>query len=369
MLQNTDLVTSIDRLDKEDEVKTGKEAAHLGEIAHIGIPILKGFVITPNAYSQFLSSNKEVPQNLVRQIFRAYKSLDKSLKDATVVVGSSFSKKKFENVKGEAILIQKIKNFWNSYSDGKGIDYPDFEPAIFFYKMPPYRNFGVMFTIDPIFNDKNVVVIYEDNISGNQYKVSKPDLKIVKRIIKKGSRQILTDKQITNLAEWGKKLQEHYYFPQEVHFYFDRDSVCIANVKPITTTTTECLTDTPTVFTNHTLKKTVRSRKLIAKGIPIYPGIATGHLRIINKPYDIHKLKRGDVAVIVNARNIRLSDVKNKARAVIIENYSSRSSYHKLSHRFGKPMIITARGSSKVLKEGLVATVDGETGEVYLWHN
>jgi len=407
MIKKSDLVIRLDRVDRDDEKEVGNEAALFGEIAKLDIPIPKGFIITANAYLQFILKNNvierakqhlllakannllnrqisgrgrlglffhdDMPEDFIRQIFKAYKSLDDPLNDATVVMGCSFNKKKFTSVKGEAILIQKIRTLWSIYFNGQDIDYPEFEPAIFVYKIPKSFQSGVMFTVDPIYSDKNIIVINERNRSGNQYELSRHDLKIIKKTIKRGDTQKLTDKQIIDLARYGKKLQEHYYFPQEVQFFANKDGVYITKTKPLTTLDSG-LSDFPKIHSSDLdddlkqyliRKRRSNSRRMVLKGYTIYPGIASGYLRIIRRPHDIHKLKFGDVAVITNTKNLSFNDVGRLARAIVIESRSNRPPYYSFS-RLGKPMIVTMPNASKGLREGLVATVNAVNGIVYI---
>lgn len=394
MIKKSDLVVLLDHVGKDDEIEVGKEAARFGEIANLGIPIPKGFIITANAYRIFLQENNfetkkgehlfvskakhllesgEIPKNLVKEIFRAYKNLDASLRDANVVVGSSFSKKKFSNVKGEANLMQKIRNFWSIYFVRKDIDYSNFQPSILVYRMPVLFQSGVIFTIDPTYHDKSIIVIHEERTK-NYYEVSKEFLKIVKKVVE-GRKQKLTDRQIINLAKFGEKLQEYYYFPQEVYFSIHKSGTYITKTKPLTTVASKYLTEdwfkavgkTSAVLSDQIPKNPIRFHKVLARGNSVYPGIATGYLRIIRKPQDVHKLRTGDIAVVANTKNLRFGDLAKKARALVIES-RDHLSHHSLPRTLGKPIIVTMPNSNRGLKEGLVATVNGVNGQIYIWH-
>lgn len=363
MVRISDLVLPLDQVEKSEESNVGREAALLAEIAELGIPVPKGFVVTANAYRKYFLANQEVPELVANKIFRAYKNLDTPLRDANIVVSFSFSKKKFKNVKGEANLMQKIKTYWSIYFTDHDIDYPNFQPAILVQKNPESDQSGIMFTVDSGYNDKTKIVIYEGDVNGNRYEISRHNSIILNRYIKKGNKQKLTDKQIIDLSAWGIKLQKHYYFPQEVHFSIDKGRAYITKTKPLTTFGAKHLTDTAAA---HIPKKAIGIRKVLLRGNSIYPGIATGYIRIIRRPHDIHKLKAGDIAVVTNTKNLMLSVVAKKARAVIIESRFHQLPQHSLQRSLGKPTIITMPFSNRALKEGLVVTVNGALGEMYI---
>lgn len=363
MLQHSDLVVWLNHIEKEDIDNVGREATVIGELVKLGIPLPSGFVITTSAYHQFLLENnlltitkpvrkiKEaiMSKKLIKEIFRAYKQLEWPLKDATVDIYSSFPKKKFKNVKGEANLIQGVKSLWSLFFESSTNHY--ISAIVVQKKISPFCS-GIMFTIDHSRNDKTKIIIYEGNAAGNHYEVSKKDLEIVNKVIEKSRRQVLTDNQIIGLAAIGKKLQEHYYFPQEVYFAVENNKVYVTKIKPITHISFP--------------QSRVSNRKILLKGNSIYPGIATGYLRIIRRTQDTNKLLPGDIAIVTSTKNLKLNQVTRKARAVVIESKLRYLPYNPITPRFyGKPTIVTTPNSSNVLRDGIVATVNGTSGEMY----
>ena len=219
MLKKSDLILPLSSITNYDKDLVGEKAASLGEMAKHGLPLPEGFVITQNAYRQFALKHT-LPDKLIKEIFRAYKRLESSLKDAAVEL--FFQKKEVMVVKGEAILVEKIKSIWAHNST-----------SIVVRKIPQTSYSGIIFTIDPINNDKTKVVIKEGK-SGNHYEVLKKDFKICAKSINRGKTQLLTDKQLIEVAKWGKKIQDYYYFPQEVSFAIEKNKIFITQTKPIT---------------------------------------------------------------------------------------------------------------------------------------
>lgn len=385
MLKKSDLIVPLSKISSDDIELVGEKAANLGEMIKHGFPFPEGFVITQNAYHQF-TLNHNLPDKLIRVIFRAYKRLEHSLKDAAVEIFiSNLIKQKKESViaKGEAVLIEKIKTIWARHSS-----------AIVVRKIPLTSNHGIMFTVDPINSDKTKIVIYDEE-KQNHYEVLKKNLKITFKAIHKGTKQKLKDKQIINIAALGKKLQAYCYFPQEVHFSIERNKIFITNIKPISHIISKfplkeqqpsLIVKLVGINTLHRKPKLIHqftqdsrfaesrrakpqarinNTKILLKGNSIYPGIATGHLRIIQSMQDINKILRGDVVVIPYQDLVKNSVLK--AGAFVATNKRLlRIPYLTPNSLFpGKPTVITTPESAKILTNGTVVTVNGTDGKVY----
>lgn len=370
MLQRLDSIVPLSNIDSDDKDLLGEKAANLGEMKKQGFPLPDGFVITQNAYRQFALKHN-LPDKLIKEIFRAYKRLEGPLKDATVEIFLSsplFQKKEKESARGEAVLIEKIKSIWNSFLTSN--DYLNMNHTIVVRKIPQSSLSGIMLTIDPINNDKTKVVIKEK--SGNHYEVLKKDLKVSSKNIIKRKKQMLTDKQVIEVARWGKKLQQYYYFPQEVHFAIEKNKIFITQTKPITHVSSKFKVsrEAGSRFARQSskLRNANYGQKLLLKGNPLYPGIATGHLRIIQSMQDTSQILRGEIIVIPYQDLIKRSVIKAGA-IVAINNGLRHLPYLTRSPFFsGKPTIVVKPNAINVLKNGAVVTVNGKSGEVYVWH-
>lgn len=354
MLKKSDLIIALSNISNEDKDSVGEKAASLGEVLKHGFPCPPGFVITHNAYQQFLKKNK-LPDRLITEIFRAYKRLERPLKDANVEIiisGPLSQKKEVIKVHGEAVLIEKIKSIW-TYSSS----------PIIVRKIPLTSCSGVMYTIDPKHNDKTKIVVIEDKTK-NHYEVLKENLKITFKAIGHGKTKKLTDKQIVSIAALGKKLQEYLYFPQEIRFAIEKNKIFITQTKPITPMTPAFtpikLGQAPNV------QNKINSKKVLLKGKPLYSGIATGHLRTIHNSHEIEKVLRGEIIVIPYQDLIRHPVLK--AGAIIATNNKFRYLAHPTLGPFfsGKPTIISTSDVSKILRDGTVVTVNGKNGEIYM---
>ena len=382
MPQRSDFVVWLSEINEEDIYFVGKKAGSLGEIANLNIPIPDGFVVTINAYHQFLLENNlitkikhlletadrndnnataktsetikkivlhaDVPNILLKEIFHAYRKLGGLLMNGLVNVFSSSLneyRKSYLNVKGEANLVQKVREIWASLFEAG-----DFKigTAVVVQKVIKFEKLGVMLT------DKTKIVIEEPNEAGNRYEVSKSDLKIIGKIIKRDSKQILTDRQTVTLAFYGKKIEKYYYFPQNIEWLIEKNEIYINNTRPIIIE--------PQIKDSYTLQP---KRHVLTKGRPAYPGIATGYVRIIQYPHDVDKVLPGEI-VVIPYTNLAFNQAIKKAGAIVIESKFHHTSYLKTNIRFsGKPTIITESRQAAMLRNGLVVTVNGTKGVIY----
>lgn len=314
------LVVVFREVDKEDVALVGGKGANLGEMIRNGFPVPDGFIVTANAYYEFLKENDlavkikhllkaadftstdslsqvsnhvkkyilggTISEELKREVFAHYKKLGGVLKDALVAVRSSATaedlptasfagqQETFLNVRGEANLIQKIKAAWASlfepraifYRHEKNFDHFKVGIAVPVQKMVESQTSGVMFTLDPVTNDKSKIVIeaiyglgeliVQGKVTPDHYEVSKKTFEILvkqvseqsilleksgavnkeKKVAKQfAKKQKISDKQIIELAKLGLTLEKHYYFPQDAEWAIEKAKVYIVQTRPVTT--------------------------------------------------------------------------------------------------------------------------------------
>jgi pyruvate,water dikinase len=114
------------------------------------------------------------------------------------------------------------------------------------------------------------------------------------------------------------------------------------------------------------LKSKINNRKILLKGNAIYPGIATGHLRIIQSMQDFNKILRGEIIVIPYQDLIKRSIIKAGAIVATDERFNHMSHLTLGPFFSGKPTIITTPETTKMLRNGAVVTVNGKSGELHL---
>jgi len=258
-------------VDKDDVALVGGKGANLGEMTSFGIPVPKGFVVTSQAYFDFLEENKlrpkikefvkkldlfdpqtfnfasqkikklinqgKIPLKVASEIINSYLKLGKLLKHATVAIRSSATAEDlptasfagqqvtFLNVQGEANVVEAVKNCWASlfepraifYREEKKFDHLKVGMAVPVQEMAPSQVSGVMFTIDPITHDKNSLLIeaiygigeliVQGKVIPDQYLVDKKTLEIIKVAVAKQVVQLIKVGALNKQKAVPKRLQ------------------------------------------------------------------------------------------------------------------------------------------------------------------
>ncbi len=300
------------------------------------------------------------------------------------------------NVKGEAHLLKKVKECWASlftaraiyYRHEKGFDHFKVGLAAVVQRMVQSEKSGIAFSIDPVTNNKNKIVveavyglgeyIVQGKVTPDHYEVDKSSFVIthrqtayqnlkfvksgtgnreVKLNKKEGSQQKLTDNEIREVALLVKDIEDHYYFPQDIEWALEKGRVFIVQSRPITTIDT-------------TTKKTADmggidpSVKPIVTGAAASPGIGVGTVHILHSPKEIDKVKQGDVLVAPQTNPDYVPAMK-KAGAIITDKGGRTSHAAIVSRELGIPAVVGTEEATKKLKNGMVVTVNGSTGEIY----
>lgn len=434
-------VVWFNEVDKEDIDIVGGKGANLGEMTKAGFPVPPGFIVTANAYRHFLDvthirskiesalhgldvsnsvnlanaskkiitlmTRSEFPKEIAHEIIAAYFRLDEGLlKHACVAVrssataedlpGASFAgqQETYLNVTGEASLIEKVKEAWASLFTARAIFYrvtnkfDHFKVAIAVpvQRMVNSDTSGIMFTLDPVTNDKNKIVIeaifglgemiVQGAVTPDHYEVNKANLTLLSKVVKRqekkmikkgngnaivvlpgsiGSKPKLTDRQILDLAGIAKKLEHHYFFPQDSEWAIEKGDIYIVQTRPVTTTGKR---------EAESVKQKANSLPLILKGDAASPGIASGPVRILASPKEIHKIVSGEV-LVAEMTNPDYVPAMRKAVAIVTARGGRTSHAAIVSRELGIPAIVGAKDALTLLKDGLVVTVNGSTGEVY----
>jgi pyruvate,water dikinase len=247
---------------------------------------------------------------------------------------------------------------------------------------------GNMFTINPVNNDKRIIVIeaiwglgemiVQGTYTPDHYEVRRQDMTIYAREINeqkkeltrkngvnkeyplpkwKVGRQKLEDDLIVKLAEIGEKLHSHYRFPQDIEWAMEGGKLYVVQTRPITTM------EAVERQSEMSLKEE-SSLRLLVKGDAASPGVAWGRPVVLKSAKEISKIKEGDVLV---AEMTTPDFVPAMKRAVAIVTNSGGQTSHAaiVSRELGVPAVVGSKDGTKVLKKEKLITVNGTTGEVF----
>lgn len=373
-----------------------------------------------NAASEEIESlivGGEMPSDIRNEIISQYEKLNQRLgKECYVAVRSSATaedlptasfagqQSTFLNIKGNENVAEAVKACWASL----------FEPRAIFYRvhnkfehmkvglaavvqlMVQSERSGVTFTVDPVSQDNNVITIEgayglgETVVSGqvtpDTYRVSKSDFMIMDKSISKQTwmlvkvgehnqhaeikeeaqqKQKLSDEQIIELAKIGKKIEEHYNFPQDIEWATSDGNLYIVQSRPITTLSKKQEEQkSQTVSTVETRKQSIASAKIILKGLAASPGMGSGKVRVCKNAKEIGKMKDGGVLVAPMTTPDYVPAMK-KAAAIVTDQGGMTSHAAIVSRELGIPCVVGTGKATLELKEDAVITVDGERGIIY----
>ncbi len=438
------LVVFFKDVGKEDVALVGGKGANLGEMIQAGFPVPNGFIVTATAYYEFIKANNltvkinhllqttnfehqesllqvskhikkyiieaKMSDELIQEVYKAYKSLGGILKDALVAVRSSATaedlpqasfagqQETYLDVQGEANVLLKIKEAWASLFEPRAIFYRHEQKfdhfrigiAIPIQKMVESEKSGVMFTIDPVTNDKTKIVIeaiyglgeyiVQGKVTPDHYEVSKKDMSILVKspasqtvMLKKNGKkdkeisvpfhkrksQKITDREIIELAKLGKKLEHHYYFPQDVEWAIEKGNVYIVQTRPVTTIHEQSKEAKAAGKAQEKMPHVV-----LLSGSPASPGIASGPAKVIKSAKEIGKVLAGDVLVAPQT-NPDFVPAMKKAVAIVTDSGGRTSHAAIVSRELGIPAVVGAGNATTKIKTGDVITVNGIKGEIY----
>lgn len=351
--------------------------------------------------SHYYNLNKHPAKKVIARIKSVYKQplvAVRSSATAEDLPTASFAgqQETYLNVRGEAALINQVKNCWASlfteraiyYRHHNGFDHFRVGLAAVVQKMVQSDRSGIAFSIDPVTNNKNKMVIeaiyglgeyiVQGKVTPDHYEVDKKSYQIIKKDIKyqnvkmvksghknidirlskkAGSGQKLTNDEIVRVALLTNEIEKHYYFPQDIEWAIENNRIYIVQSRPITTLDLKNKT-------SQTKPQDAKSNNLILTGAPASPGIGIGPVKIIFSPKEINKIKKGDILVAPQTNPDYVPAMK-KAAAIVTEKGGRTSHAAIVSRELGIPAIVGAERATKILKNDLVVSVNGLTGEIF----
>lgn len=430
------------QIDKEDIPLVGGKGANLGEMVKTGLPVPNGFVVTAQAYYYFIEHNKlqskirkilegidvedsqklqskaklvqeliikaEMPQKLGNKIVEYYLKMKEPLvavrSSATAedLPTASFAGQQatFLNTKGESNVVDAVRRCYASLFEARAIYYrvqnkfDHFKVGIAVPVQTMVESYvsGIMFSLDPVTNDKTKIVIEavyglgENIVQGqttpDHYEVDKSSLKILKKeiVIQKEmmtqkkkhdlvpkeiqTKRKLTDDEIIQLARYCKKLENHYLHPQDAEWAMDdKRKLYIVQTRPVTTAGENDAKNSQQ-YDEKVLEKELKEMKLILSGAPASPGIAVGPVRNIKTAKEIDKVKIGDILVAPETNPDFVPAMKRAA--AIVTDFGGRTSHAAIvSRELGVPCIVGTEKATTTLKDHEIITVHGSEGNIY----
>jgi phosphoenolpyruvate synthase/pyruvate phosphate dikinase len=315
-MKNITIIKEIKDLSSSDVALAGGKGASLGEMTRTGISVPPGFVILASAFEKFLeetdlnveidsildsvdhkemhtiegASEKikalilqaEMPKDIAKEIQRFFKNLNAKY----VAVRSSATAEDSASAAWagqlesylnttEENLLENVKKCWASLFTPRAIFYrfekdlhkQKISVAVVVQKMVESEKSGIAFSVHPVTQDKNQLIIeavfglgeaiVSGQITPDSYVVEKKPRRIIDKNIQAQSRglyraknggnewrdipkeqrekQVLSDKEILELSEIILRIENHYDYPCDIEWAFENRKFYIVQSRPITT--------------------------------------------------------------------------------------------------------------------------------------
>jgi pyruvate,water dikinase len=350
-----------------------------------------------------LVESTPIPERIAQEIRDAYEELSRlegekvyvavrSSATAEDLPDASFAGQQdtFLNVVGEE-LVEYVRKCWSSlytpraiyYRVQKGFRHEDVSIAVVVQKMVNSEKSGVMFTSHPVTGELKTIIeavfgLGEAIVSGRvtpdtyifdrelrkivEIKIGEKSMMITKKDgenveieldEKKSKERVLGDDEILRLVELGEIIENHYGTPQDVEWAIENEKIYIVQSRPVTT-----------IKRKGEMEAEEVEGEIIVKGLGASPGIGSGVVKVIGSEKEISKVLEGDILVTTMTTPDMVPAMK-RAAAIVTDEGGMTCHAAIVSRELGVPAVVGTKEATKILKDGMKVTVDGEKGLVY----
>jgi len=333
------------------------------------------------------------------------------------------------NVRGAEEVVEHVKKAWASlwtaralsYRDSLNVPHEQALMAVIVQKMVNSRSSGVMFTLHPVTGDEDKIFIEAiwglgeyivgGKVTPDSFIVDKNTLEIISKRISKKDRALfydsrsgrnveikipeseeeleelrkrypdiaeaiarfgirpdspaLSDDEVRRLAVLAKRVEEHFARHMDIEWAIDMD-----------------LDPAEAIFLVQARPETVWSKKreaageevgegeegvgeVLVRGIGASPGVAVGKVKVaLNVEEAARKMEKGDVLVTEMTDPDWVPYMK-LASAIVTDEGGLTAHAAIVARELGIPAVVGTGNATKVLRDGMVVTVDGTRGVVY----
>ncbi|MBI5077086.1 hypothetical protein HZB94_01775 [Candidatus Falkowbacteria bacterium] len=310
------LIKTFREISKSDTAIAGGKGASLGEMTQAGIPVPPGFVILANAFEKFLEEtdlnveidsflhsvdhremhtienasekikalilSAEMPKDVADEIQKFFNKLNSefvAVRSSATAEDSSTAAwagqlESYLNTT-ESTLLENVKKCWASLFTPRAIFYrfekelhkQKISVAVVIQKMIASESSGVAFSVHPVTQDRNQLIIeagfglgeaiVSGQITPDSYVVEKQPRHIIDKNIqtqtkglyrsvnggnkwiniskKQGEKQVLSNNEILELSKIILTIENHYDFPCDIEWAKEDNKFYIVQSRPITT--------------------------------------------------------------------------------------------------------------------------------------
>jgi len=299
------------------------------------------------------------------------------------------------NVKGPEDMIKYVRKCWASlfgaraifYREENNFDHSKVYIAVVVQEMVDAEKAGVMFTVHPSTGEEKILIegawglgeaVVSGTVTPDTYWVDKATGEILRKQIseknimfKKKSengqtvkvpvpddlknKQVLNEDEIAQLVELGKRIQEHYQFPQDTEWAIENGKIFMLQSRPVTTLDMG-------IASGEALDE--GDRTVITKGLGASPGMAAGSVKIIKTTDELDKVQEGDILVTVMTTPDMVPAMK-RANGIITDEGGVTCHAAIVSRELGIPCVVGTGDATSILPENSKVTLDGNKGIVW----
>ena len=300
----------------------------------------------------------------------------------------------FLHVSGDEEVIEYIRKCWASLFEARAIFYREennFEHskvliAVVVQKMAIADKAGVMFTVNPSTGEEIALIegswglgeaVVSGDVTPDNYQVDKTNNEIInvtisdKKVMYTNDEsgtsvkvnvpenlrmeRVLSDDELIELTEMGKRVQAHYGEPMDTEWAFERDNLFLLQARPITTLDS----DAPAADDDAGVEGEV-----LVRGLGASPGIATGNVKIVLDIDELDKIEEGDV-MVTTMTTPDMVPAMRRASGIVTDEGGVTCHASIISRELGIPCVVGTGDATKTLKENTGVTLDGKKGLVF----
>ncbi|MEE0024290.1 phosphoenolpyruvate synthase [Methanobrevibacter sp.] len=299
----------------------------------------------------------------------------------------------FLHVSGDEEVIEYVRKCWASLFEARAIFYReenDFEHskvliAVVVQKMAIADKAGVMFTVNPSTGEEIALIegswglgeaVVSGDVTPDNYQVDKKNNEVINVTISdkkvmytndesgtsikvdvpedKRNERVLSDEELIELTEMGKRVQAHYGEPMDTEWAFERDNLFLLQARPITTLDgSKPAEDGDSV-----------DGEVLVRGLGASPGIATGLVKIVLDIDELDKIEEGDV-MVTTMTTPDMVPAMRRASGIVTDEGGVTCHASIISRELGIPCVVGTGDATKALEENTGVTLDGKKGLVF----
>ena len=297
-------------------------------------------------------------------------------------------------VSGIDAVLEYIRKCWASLFEARAIFYReenDFEHAkvliaVVVQKMANADKAGVMFTVNPSTGEEIALIegswglgeaVVSGDVTPDNYQVDKADNSVInvtisdKKVMyindenetsikvdvpeEKRNERVLSDEELIELTEMGKRIQAHYGEPMDTEWAFENGELFLLQARPITTLGDVC---------EDVAEASDDIGEVLVRGLGASPGMASGNVKIILDIEELDKIKDGDIMVTTMTTPDMVPAMK-RSSGIVTDEGGVTCHASIISRELGIPCVVGTGDATSALKENTGVTIDGKKGLVF----